>query len=293
MTGRRLLLWLLWGTGAARAARAALVRDGRFVVELHGVAGRRWDLPGGEVPFTSSDLEAVLGWLADRFPMLTPGELLAGEGPGVLLTFDDGLANNVAHALPILEAFSAPAVFFVSTRHVLEPRDWLPASRRRARELWGGEDRVPEEVARDLFDGMSREQLRSCAEHPLITVGSHTVGHPYLTRCDDGTLRRELERSKRQLEQWCGRPVDLFAYPAGDYDPRVVRAVCDAGYRAAFAEDAIGLGAAGIGSPAYEIPRVGLYGSDPAYLAVKLSGLHRRALPPAPIMGSGLEVRDA
>ena len=140
MTRRRRLLRFFWRTGLARAARWALARNGRFVVELHGVAGREYpDLPlRSRAPFTASDLGAALEWIAGRFRLLKPRELLAGESPGVLLTFDDGFANNVNNALPVLEAFGAPAVFFVSARHVRDPRDWLPATREQARALWGG-----------------------------------------------------------------------------------------------------------------------------------------------------------
>ncbi len=261
--------------GLAAAPRCVLTRRGAFVLTFHGVAERRYDdLPAKVQPaFHSASLRAALRWIGRRFAFLTPRELLHGQRPGVLLTFDDGFANNYANALPILEQFAAPAVFFVSTQHVQEPHAWLPATRAQARHHWPNASQVPEPIARDLFDGMSREQLRSCAEHPLVSIGAHTVHHPFLTRCDDTALAEELERSRSQLRDWSGQDVDLVAYPAGDYDERVARAVRDAGYRAAFAEDPVG-----VGLPDYEIPRVGLYFSDPPYLAAKLSGLHRKAL---------------
>ncbi len=284
MTARRLFSWLLWRTGAAAAIRRMLASGGRFAVIFHGVAsGEYSDLPRAVQPsFTAAALRDAVTWIAGRFRLLTPDEFLAGRAAGVLLTFDDGFANNASQALPVLEELDAPAVFFVTARHVREPRDWLPATRELVRAHWHAERPVPEEVARDLFDGMSRQQLALCAEHPLVTIGSHTVGHPFLTRCDDATLRDELEGSRDLLQTWCGRTVDLFAYPTGDYDLRVARAARGAGYRAAFAQDP-----AGIGLPAYEIPRIGLYAADSPYLAAKLSGLHRRALPLGEVFGGG------
>ncbi len=268
---------LLWWTGLSRAARVLLTRGGAFVLLLHGVASRKY--PGvaaaAQPTIDAEDLRRMLRWLAARFRFLTPGELRDGR-PGVLLTFDDGFANNCAVALPVLIELGAPAVFFVTTRHVIEPGDWLPATRRQALRHWRRAWEVPAEIARDLYDGMSREQLARCAEHPLITVGSHTVSHPFLTRCDDAALRRELVASKETLESVTGGKVDLFAYPTGDYDRRVAEAVRRAGYARAFA-----VNSAGQGIPAYEIPRVGIYAADPAYLGAKLSGLHRRPLRPA------------
>ncbi len=272
---RRLASQGLWMTGLAALARRVLTRGRSFVVTFHGVASRRYAaLPAAAQPsFDATELRAALRWIGRRFDFLTPRQLLQGERCGVLLTFDDGFANNPGNALPVLEELNAPAVFFVTAQHVRDPSDWLPATRETARRHWRREDLVPEPIARDLYDGMSREQLTTCAEHSLLTIGSHTVHHPFLTGCDDAGLAAELKHSKTLLEEWCGRPVDLLAYPTGDYDLRVALAVKAAGYRAAFAEDS-----REVGLPSYEIPRIGLYDSRGSYLAAKLSGLHRPAL---------------
>lgn len=263
---RTFLTQAFWWTGLSRLARAVLARRGRFVLELHGVASRRIaELPYEAQPsFTRDGLAALLAWLAPRFRFLTPDELLEDDAAGVLLTFDDGYANHADVALPLLEEHRAPAVFFVTTQHVRDPGDWLPAIRRAAARYPGP---VPPEVRRDLFDGMSVEQLRAAAANPLVTIGSHTVSHPFLTRLGDAELARELAESKRFLEDAGGRAVDLFAYPTGDYDRRTIAAVRAAGYRAAFVELC-----RGPGSGRWEIPRVGLYSAEPAYLSAKLSG---------------------
>lgn len=265
-------------SGLAELSRRLLTRKGRFVLELHGVAHRYIDeLPRNAQPsFCTSDLRALLSWLTGRFQCLTPEAFLQGGESGVLLTFDDGYANNAANVLPLLEEYEVPAVFFVTTQHVLDPRDWLPSIRRTTADLPAtsrpAED-LSEELRRDLFDGMSKDDLRALSTSPYATVGSHTVSHPFLTRCDDDTLLVELTESKRFLEQTIDRPVDLFAYPTGDYDRRVAEGARAAGYRAAFVEESRNLG---LGR--WEIPRLGLYSADKAYLAAKLSGLHRRPL---------------
>lgn len=286
MTPRQLATRGLWITGLADLARRALTRSKSFVVTFHGIAARRdGDLPAAVQPaFDAAELRAAIDWIGRRFDYLTPSELLQGERCGVLLTFDDGFANNYTNALPVLEAFEAPAVFFVTTQHVEDPKNWLPATRATARRHWPEEAAVPDPLARDFYDGLSREQLAACARSPLVTLGAHSVSHPFLSACDPETIRHELAASKLFLEEVGGQPVDLFAYPTGDYDRAVAEAVRACGYRAAFAVDP-----RRVGLPAYEIPRVGLYAADAAYLSLKLSGLHRRPIRRAPLAASPVE----
>lgn len=265
----------LYLSGTATAARYLLSARGRFALTFHGIArGRPKRTPRAVQPhLTVQDLRAILTWLQGRFELLTPREFLASRKRGVLLTFDDGFANNAVNALPVLAEFGAPAVFFVSTQHVASPRDWLESAVRDATAGWGGQDSVPAALASDFYGGMSVVQLQECADHSLITIGSHTVSHPLLTTLPNDLLRVELSESRGFLERTIGRAVELFAYPYGDYDRRVAEAVATAGYRAAFVLDTRKLGVS-----RFEVPRVGIYSSKPAYLAGKLSGLHRPAL---------------
>ncbi len=249
--------------------RHLLSSRGSHVLVFHGVCSRRRpELPSGVEPsFSADEFETTLNWLSTRFRFLDPKQFLEGATPGVLLTFDDGFANNARVALPILERFGAPAVFFITLQHVLDPRDWLPATKRQCARGWQSPSCVPEEIAADLFDGMSVAELRSVASHRLVTIGSHTLSHPFLTRLSDDEVRAELAESRARLEALTETTVDLLAYPTGDYDRRTAEAASEAGYRAAFAENT-----RSVGVPKMEIPRIGLYSSDSAYLAAKLSG---------------------
>lgn len=83
----------------------------------------------------------------------------------------------------------------------------------------------------------STKELRAAAEHPLVTIGSHTVNHLRLSCATDAAIATELSHSKAQLEQWTGQEVCHFAYPNGDYDNRCIAAVKHAGYRSAVTSD--------------------------------------------------------
>ncbi|MBD0291342.1 MAG: polysaccharide deacetylase family protein, partial [Thermoleophilia bacterium] len=71
------------------------------------------------------------------------------------------------------------------------------------------------------------------ALEPLVALAPHTCTHPSLPTLDDDTLASELRGSREELEQRTGRPAELFAYPYGRYDARVVAAVEKAGFTAA------------------------------------------------------------
>jgi len=267
---RTLGLGVFWMTGIPAVARQIVTaRNGRFVIGFHGVSTRyHEDLPQSAQPILQlPEFTGILEWLAHRFRFLTPGEFFEGSEAGLLLTFDDGLANNHDLVLPVLERFGAPAVFFVATYHVENAPVPLAFIRKALADHGLAPESVERNRAREIFEGMGRDSVRRCADHPLITIGGHTVSHPRLTSLDDETLGGELVESRAFLEALINRQVDLFAYPFGDYDGRVIDAVRRAGYRAAFAEKS-----RGAGSVEYEIPRIGLYSSSRPYLSVKLSG---------------------
>lgn len=268
---------LLLRSGLSPALRRRALRRGAFVLMFHGTPAEVPD----EIPLAArpaldaAGLARVLAWLgANEASPLTPADLLGGR-PGVLLTFDDGFANNVEQALPELLRLRFPALFFITLQHVLDPTDWLPSIRRGLDGL--DLARISPEARHDLFDGMSLAQLERLAASPDMTIGSHTLSHPFLTRLDDASLARELGESRHRLAEISGQNVDWLAYPTGDYDRRIAEAAEDAGYRAAVVESS-----RGVARPLYEIPRVGIYDSSRAVLEAKLSGLFRRPWrPPA------------
>lgn len=259
--------------GIPHLSRALLAKQAGFALVFHDIIReRRTDLaPESQYGLTVSELDRMLNWLSKRFAFITPQQFLTASKPGILLTIDDGKANNYTNALPVLERHQAPAILFVTTQHVVNPRDWLPHTRKCARSQWSDVRDIPDDIAWEYFNGMTPEQVAICGQHPLITIGAHTVSHPFLTECDQPTLERELTASKKLLEGIINQPVSLFAYPTGVYDRRVAEAVRDAGYRYAFA-----LKPKGVTMRACEVPRVYIRETASYYLDVKLSGIYAR-----------------
>lgn len=78
---------------------------------------------------------------------------------------------------------------------------------------WSGLDRIVRESHRI----MTRAELKALNEMPGMTIGSHTVTHPFVAALDESDLFKELHESKIQLEQLTGGAICYFAFPYGTH----------------------------------------------------------------------------
>lgn len=121
---------------------------------------------------------------------------------------------------------------------------------------------------------MGPRELRELAREGW-GVGSHTWSHPDLTALPEREALRELERSKKALEDAVGVEVWALSYPFGRFNRRVMELAREAGYRAAFAEDY----SRKAWHP-YAIPRIGIYLPDysPRFKLTALGHLANRVI---------------
>ncbi len=63
-----------------------------------------------------------------------------------------------------------------------------------------------------------------------VDIGAHTMSHVNLANTSGEILSYEIRESKRVLEEWTGRDVEVFAYPYGKYTEEVKSIVARAGY---------------------------------------------------------------
>lgn len=83
---------------------------------------------------------------------------------------------------------------------------------------------------------LSWEQVKQLREHPLVTIGGHTLDHPVLSRLTREAALREMLTCKSLLEERTGGVIDHFAYPFGGIDavsPREHLLAKQAGFRSA------------------------------------------------------------
>lgn len=175
-------------------------------------------------------LEAVAALEAGRLPR-----------HAVVVTFDDGYANNVTLAGPILRDLGIPAVIFVATGHTAtgelynhdrlrlvrhwQRSDGAPPLSVDLRALSVGEaDRTLAPHWERLRGGLTSDQ-REClrpltwaelaAAPSVLSWGAHTVRHALLSREEAAGAEREIVESVEELRARTGRSAIPFAYPNG------------------------------------------------------------------------------
>jgi peptidoglycan/xylan/chitin deacetylase (PgdA/CDA1 family) len=85
-----------------------------LVLTYHRVTAPQYDRQF--IAVTPDNFRAHLQYLKNRFPIVRFEDDWSNiKKPAVVITFDDGYADNVLEALPILEDIGVPATFFVST----------------------------------------------------------------------------------------------------------------------------------------------------------------------------------
>lgn len=61
-------------------------------------------------------------------------------------------------------------------------------------------------------------------------IGAHTMDHPLLTKVSREAAEKQIADSKDYLEKITGKKVEMFAYPAGDYNASVIDIVKSCGF---------------------------------------------------------------
>ncbi len=156
------------------------------------------------------DFERQMAYLADAgYTAVTMAALVSHLTAGtplpakpVVITFDDGYADNYLTALPIMARHGMRATVFVVTDFLGE-RPYLTWAELKALRAAGTE------------------------------IGSHTLHHRALPELPAAERLRDLAMSKEGLEWRLDAPVRFLAYPFGSFDAATVAALKATGYRGA------------------------------------------------------------
>ncbi|MFN8348948.1 MAG: polysaccharide deacetylase family protein [Spirosomataceae bacterium] len=78
---------------------------------------------------------------------------------------------------------------------------------------------------------MTAEQIKTMAQSPFATIGSHTSTHADVTVRPMDEAMEEMRFSKEWLENTTQKEIEAFAFPYGVYTAETVKAAQSAGYR--------------------------------------------------------------
>ncbi|RNC69642.1 MAG: polysaccharide deacetylase family protein [Desulfuromonadales bacterium] len=131
----------------------------------------------------------------------------------VVITFDDGFADNYENGLAHLLTIGFKATWFVVSGDVGGVSRW----------------RDNDAPQRPMLNGT---QLREMAAAGM-EIGAHTRTHARLIELDQSTIDDEVRGSRQDLEDMLGHPVTSFAYPYGRFNEASIEAVRRAGFRVA------------------------------------------------------------
>ena len=168
---------------------------------------------------TPAELAAQLEWLRhegyaavdldDVYVAATGGRPLPARS--VAITFDDGLRDCLAHAVPALASAGFTATFYIVAGLVGATTRWLPAERG---------------IELASADWPALRAARAAGMH----CQAHSLTHPRLAALSPQACREELTRARSVLEHGLGAAVRHMSYPFGSYDRATQDIAHEAGY---------------------------------------------------------------
>lgn len=193
-----------------------------LILAYHSVSRHRTD----GLAAHATRFEQHIAWLhARQYRALTLGQYAQGHFKKgeriVIITFDDGYADNYEVAWPVLRRYGMTATIFLVSDYVNTTRIF-PWDEKKVR--------APEQARH--YHTLTWQQVHEMQDAGF-EFGSHTCTHPELATITPEACREEVHRSRTDLRNKLGREVLSFCYPRGSLNEAVIQHVEDAGYSAA------------------------------------------------------------
>ncbi|MEO7047814.1 MAG: polysaccharide deacetylase family protein, partial [Ferruginibacter sp.] len=213
---------------------------------------------------TVSQLEEFIDYfLHHNYHFLKPEDLLSdlrSDQAYIMITFDDGYFNNTL-ALDVLNRYKVPAVFFITTKNVVENKSFwwdiiykfrikehisLEAIRKEQvylksfkypyinqyiEENFGASSTKPWS---DIDRPMNAAELNEISKNPFISIGNHTHNHSILTNYNSDEIKEEFNVSNRIILDITGKLPISTAFPNGNFNNLVLKTAEEMEFRFAF-----------------------------------------------------------
>ncbi len=191
-----------------------------IILTYHRVASPNND--PHELSVSPENFSAQMEYLKNNFNVISLDELLTKlekrtlEKNTIVITFDDGYADNLYNALPILELIKVPATFFIASKYI------------------GTESYYWDSVSNELYSRpMTAPELEVLSRSPFAFIGGHTVSHPHMPTLNPQQQKTEIEDDKAALTSLLKKEINTFSFPFGEFNRTSIQAVKNAGYKCA------------------------------------------------------------
>lgn len=278
----------LYGSGLLGLYHRLRNRRSLTVIMFHRVlepADPRWASCDPDYTLEAGLLDRCLAFFRRHYAVVSAADVIAARNGGarlpdraLLITFDDGWADNVEHALPRLQRAAMPGLLFVvadviGRRYAFfqerllgawrlgrvklaelaaalpqpEPvADGIGGLRRTIARLEALDDDTRERTlapfAAAMDDGLrhmaSAEELKAL-ERGGIAVGVHGKTHTPMTCAQDLDAELGGARAEVAVHLEGGRAPTTMSFPHGRYDAAIARRAHDAGYELVFTSDPV------------------------------------------------------
>jgi len=120
----------------------------------------------------------------------------------VVLTFDDGFEDNYINVFPLLKKYNFPVTIFLVTGLVGQKIN--------------NAQNIPLKM-------LNWTQIKEMHNSGLIDFQPHTVSHRKFEKMGLKEIEEEIINSKKMIENELGKKCEIFAYPRGYYDIKIIK----------------------------------------------------------------------
>jgi peptidoglycan/xylan/chitin deacetylase (PgdA/CDA1 family) len=234
------------------------LQDAGLILCYHNVVpGSTAAVGGAGIHMARERFTTQMQWLAAHYTVVTLSEFVSRVSDGksmrllAAITFDDGYAGVLEHAIPVLRSLGLPATLFVVTEAGRRSGFWwdqpaiVASADSATRDQWlntlrGDEAAICPDAGTSRLPATHRpadwDAVRAAACDG-IDIGAHSVTHRSLPTLSDAELEQEVVGSRAAIQRATGIRPECFAYPYGLWDTRVRARIRLAGYGAGLTLD--------------------------------------------------------
>jgi peptidoglycan/xylan/chitin deacetylase (PgdA/CDA1 family) len=175
----------------------------------------------------------------------------------VVVTFDDGYYNNNV-SLPVLVEYKIPAIYFISTNHILQGKCfwWDVIYRERVRRGCSSQE-ISKEISSlkrlknseielyiekafgnnafrpigDIDRPFTPDELHRFSMNPYVELGNHTRNHAILTNYSSAEIMEEISGAQDDIVKMTGIRPHVISYPNGNYSDEIIAISKELGLR--------------------------------------------------------------